>query len=595
MRKQVLFMVVCGLVVASLAIATTAQAQTSLRPTVTCSYVHGKPIAFDFGAAELSNQLRRQVVTDTPNAQLIGEVARKLGTKKFVGVLPGKANAIALMNGDIYAYEDIVVAARMGVDDAIREGAVVENREEAVRSAVAAVMAHEGKHTGQEHHTKNLLVRFAALIGLPMLAKEFGVSRQTARDIGALGQELAGSADQRDNEETSDLKGLDDIKKAGFDPRGGQWIMRGLRLYYEQEPRASAPSNGLGYVGSYRTVNAVADFLSVFAPSVYADHPGIRGREQKMAAKANQLAGGRILQQAPRVPLKPVGPMIVAVEDRSYYGYGGGRLSLYGRFGAGYYRTRVADVLGPAVVEELVARDFDVLERDRLDAIAREMKSTGYDLNGLYGAMQKAEVLPIARATDILIVSVVDEKAAHGEFTMSTGRFGRRDIGIALEQRKVKVSARLAQIPSTLIPLAFSKKGAETAFELAYRDFGIFNGVQATYGDIKGDAVQQVAKNIAQALRERIAPAPAEGPKSEAKTEQPDGFHAPEAAKEDEFEEREIQPDSDTEVFIGQPWKVDEITVEVVKIKNDGIIVVRVPKGKWPGPGKRAYPLKTRP
>ena len=166
-----------------------------------------------------------------------------------------EVNAFALPGGPIWVHRGTIAAAR-------------------TESQLAGVMAHEIAHIANRHAASQITKGTVANLGLGLLGALLG-DGNGAR-IAQLGAGFAAQATMlkfsRDHERQADLKGLQYMKRAGYDPRGMVEFMQVLRAQQGRDP------------GSVQTF--------------FASHPAPGERVQRLQQDANRLAGGRRDSQA---------------------------------------------------------------------------------------------------------------------------------------------------------------------------------------------------------------------------------------------------------------------------------------------------------
>lgn len=161
-----------------------------------------------------------------------------------------EVNAFALPGGPIWIHRGTIDVAR-------------------TESQLAAVMAHEVAHIANRHAAEQITKGTVANAGLGLLGALLG--NGTGSKIAQLGAGFAAQATMmkfsRDHEREADLKGLQYLKRAGYDPRAMVEFLNILRAQQGRDP------------GSVETF--------------FASHPAPGERMRRLEQEANRLAGGR--------------------------------------------------------------------------------------------------------------------------------------------------------------------------------------------------------------------------------------------------------------------------------------------------------------
>jgi predicted Zn-dependent protease len=159
-------------------------------------------------------------------------------------------NAFALPGGPIWVHRGLIDAAQN-------------------EAQLAGVIAHEVAHISHRHAAEQMTKGTFANLGLGLLGTFLG--HGAGAQIAQLGAGFAANATMlkfsRDDEREADLKALQYMKRAGYDPRGMVEFLQVLRNRQGRDP------------GSVRT------FLS--------SHPAPADRVARLQQQANRMAGGR--------------------------------------------------------------------------------------------------------------------------------------------------------------------------------------------------------------------------------------------------------------------------------------------------------------
>jgi len=160
-------------------------------------------------------------------------------------------NAFALPGGPIWVNRGTIDAAQ-------------------TEAQLAGVIAHEVAHIANRHAAEQITKGTFANVGLGILGAVLGGSG-TASQIAQMGAGMAAQATMmkfsRDDEREADMKALQYMKRAGYDPRGMVEFLRVLRAKQGRDPGA----------------------VSTF----FASHPAPAERIRRLEQQANRLAGGR--------------------------------------------------------------------------------------------------------------------------------------------------------------------------------------------------------------------------------------------------------------------------------------------------------------
>ena len=161
-----------------------------------------------------------------------------------------EVNAFALPGGPIWIHRGTIDAA-------------------GTEAQLAGVIAHEVAHIANRHAAEQITKGSIANVGLGILDALIGTG--TSSQIARLGAGVAAQATMmkfsRDDEREADLKALQYMKRAGYDPRGMVEFLRVLRAQQGRDP------------GSVQTF--------------FASHPAPAERIRRLEQQANRLAGGR--------------------------------------------------------------------------------------------------------------------------------------------------------------------------------------------------------------------------------------------------------------------------------------------------------------
>jgi beta-barrel assembly-enhancing protease len=161
-----------------------------------------------------------------------------------------EVNAFALPGGPVWIHRGLISAAR-------------------TESQLAGVIAHEVAHIANRHAAAQITKGTVANVGLSLLGAILG--NGTGAQIAQLGAGVAANATMmkfsRDDEREADVKALQYMKRAGYDPRGMVEFLQVLRAQQGRDP------------GSVQTF--------------FASHPAPGERVQRLQQEANRLAGGR--------------------------------------------------------------------------------------------------------------------------------------------------------------------------------------------------------------------------------------------------------------------------------------------------------------
>jgi predicted Zn-dependent protease len=135
---------------------------------------------------------------------------------------------------------------------------------------LAGVIAHEVAHIANRHAAEQITKGTFANVGLGILGAVLG-GGGTASQMARMGAGVAAQATMmkfsRDDEREADMKALQYMKRAGYDPRGMVEFLRVLRERQGRDPGA----------------------VSTF----FASHPAPAERVRRLEQQANRLAGGR--------------------------------------------------------------------------------------------------------------------------------------------------------------------------------------------------------------------------------------------------------------------------------------------------------------
>ena len=183
---------------------------------------------------------------------------------------------VAALNPDVLCLQEIkspdalvpheALAALPGGPIWIHRGAIEAAQNE---SQLAGVVAHEIAHIANRHAAEQITKGTVANVGLGILGAVLGGG--TGSHIAQLGANVAAQATMmkfsRDDEREADLKGLQYMRRAGYDPRGMVEFLRVLRAQQGRNP------------------GSVATFFS--------SHPAPAERISRLQQQASRLAGGR--------------------------------------------------------------------------------------------------------------------------------------------------------------------------------------------------------------------------------------------------------------------------------------------------------------
>jgi predicted Zn-dependent protease len=209
-------------------------------------------------------QVRRQVpeLGDSRVTSYVRSLGRRIATRADGPRYPysfhvanyREINAFALPGGPIWIHRGTIDAAR-------------------TEAQLAGVIAHEVAHIANRHAGQQITKGSFANAGLGILDALIG--NGTASQIARLGAGVAAQATMmkfsRDDEREADVKALQYMKRAGYDPRGMVEFLRVLRAQQGRDP------------GSVQTF--------------FASHPAPAERIRRLEQEANRLAGGRRTSQ----------------------------------------------------------------------------------------------------------------------------------------------------------------------------------------------------------------------------------------------------------------------------------------------------------
>jgi predicted Zn-dependent protease len=176
-------------------------------------------------------------------------------------------NAFALPGGPIWVHRGTIAAAQ-------------------TESQLAGVIAHEIAHIANRHAASQITKGTVANIGLGLLGALLG--NGTGSQIAQLGANVAAQATMmkfsRDHERQADLKAVQYLRRAGYDPRGMVEFLQLLRAQQGRDP------------GSVQTF--------------FASHPGPAERVQRLQQHVGRGGGRRDSQsfQNVRARLSRLGP-----------------------------------------------------------------------------------------------------------------------------------------------------------------------------------------------------------------------------------------------------------------------------------------------
>ena len=135
---------------------------------------------------------------------------------------------------------------------------------------LAGVIAHEIAHIAERHAAEQITKGTFANVGLGILGALIGGDGRAAQ-IAQLGAGVAAQATMmkfsRDAEREADVKALQYMRRAGYDPRGMVEFLRILRARQGRDGGSAA--------------------------NFFASHPAPAERIQRLEQQANRLAGGR--------------------------------------------------------------------------------------------------------------------------------------------------------------------------------------------------------------------------------------------------------------------------------------------------------------
>jgi len=167
---------------------------------------------------------------------------------------------------DVANYREINAFALPGGPVWVNRGTISAAENEA---QLAGVIAHEVAHIANRHAAEQVTKGTFANVGLGILSALLG--NGTGAQITQLGAGVAAQATMmkfsRDHEREADLKGLQYMKRAGYDPRGMVEFLEVLRTRQGRDP------------GSVQTF--------------FSSHPAPSERVQRLDQEADRLAGGR--------------------------------------------------------------------------------------------------------------------------------------------------------------------------------------------------------------------------------------------------------------------------------------------------------------
>lgn len=239
--------------------------------------------------------------------------------------------------------------------------------------------------------------------------------------------------------------------------------------------------------------------------------------------QARQTAMRRQLEQLPQRPVGKVGAMLVAIENRlRYYGQSGFTIwTRSGRIRPNGVGGDVSALITPAQIDALVQQGFDVVESERIEVVFTEQNAR---FTGRFDESTLAQIGKLVGASHILVVALIDDRVnSTGNVEVALGKFGRTGVEAEAAQRRIKLSARLIEVETRVIPWTSAKVGTDAALAGSYANFGFFNGVRAEAATASNNAVEKATKRIAEQLRKDVAPAAPE-PKPK------EGLGAPEPA-----------------------------------------------------------------
>jgi predicted Zn-dependent protease len=166
-----------------------------------------------------------------------------------------EVNAFALPGGPVWVHRGLISSVR-------------------TESELAGVLAHEIAHIANRHAAEQMTRGTLANMGLGLLGAWLGDgSRSQFAEMGlGIGAQATMMKFSRDDEREADLKALQYMKRAGYDPRGMVEFLQVLRVQQGRDP------------GSVQTF--------------FASHPAPGERVQRLQVDANHLGGGRRDSQA---------------------------------------------------------------------------------------------------------------------------------------------------------------------------------------------------------------------------------------------------------------------------------------------------------
>ena len=209
---------------------------------------------------QAQQQVRRQVpeLRDSMVSNYIETLGRRIAARADGARYP--------YSFDVANYREVNAFALPGGPIWINRGTIATARNE---SQLAGVVAHEIAHIAQRHAAEQITKGTFANVGLGILGALLG--NGTGSQIAQIGAGFAAQASMmkfsRDDEREADLKALQYMKRAGYDPRGMVEFLQVLRQRQGRDP------------GS----------VQVF----FASHPAPGERTRRLEQEANRLAGGR--------------------------------------------------------------------------------------------------------------------------------------------------------------------------------------------------------------------------------------------------------------------------------------------------------------
>jgi beta-barrel assembly-enhancing protease len=172
---------------------------------------------------------------------------------------------------DVANYREVNAFALPGGPIWINRGTIDAARTE---SQLVGVIAHEVAHIANRHAAEQISKGTIANVGLGLLGAVLGDG--TGSQIARLGAGFAAQATMmkfsRNDEREADMKALQYMKRAGYDPRGMVEFLHVLRSQQGRDP------------GSVQTF--------------FSSHPAPAERVRRLQQEANRLAGGRRDSQA---------------------------------------------------------------------------------------------------------------------------------------------------------------------------------------------------------------------------------------------------------------------------------------------------------